>query len=42
LFDDVQHGLQAGGSLRLRDRVHHRLLTLAVVKRDLPFSRCEL
>jgi hypothetical protein len=38
LFDHVQDGLQAGGSLWLRDRMHRRLLALAVVKRDLPLG----
>jgi hypothetical protein len=30
-----------GCGLRLRDRVHGRLLAPAVVQRDLPFGRCE-
>ncbi|MGF6873055.1 hypothetical protein OKW35_002527 [Paraburkholderia sp. MM5477-R1] len=42
LFDHVQHGLQPGCGLRLRDRVHGRLLTPAVVQRDLPFSGSKL
>jgi hypothetical protein len=35
-LDQVQHRLQAGGGLRLRDRVHGGLLAPAVVQRDLP------
>ncbi|CAE6742181.1 hypothetical protein R75483_02701 [Paraburkholderia domus] len=35
-FDQVQHRLQAGGGLWLRDRVHGGLLAPAVVQRDLP------
>jgi len=42
LFGHVQRGLQAGGGLRLRDRVHGRLLAPAVVQRDLPLRRSKL
>jgi hypothetical protein len=41
-FDYGQHRLQAGGGLRLRDRVHGWLLPPAVVQRDLPLCRSEL
>jgi hypothetical protein len=42
LFDHVKHGLQAGGGLGLRDRVHGRPLAPAIVQRDLPLRRSQL
>ncbi|MCY1270534.1 hypothetical protein D9M70_190690 [compost metagenome] len=42
LFDYVEHGLQAGGGLGLRDRVHGRPLGPAIVHCHLPVRRSEL